>query len=133
MTEFELNQLLLSNLEAISDQFQFWMTATFAVVVVSYTAGHRLSMWARVVVAAIYAVAALLFYVRFQGSVDEARRIIQGLVALGYESTADGDGAFAGLLRRIVMASGTILAIVLICVPAIANRGRVRQLETPSE
>ena len=124
MSEFELNVLLLSNLENISDQFQFWMTATFAVVVASYTAGNRLSMWARVIVAVIYVTAVGAFYVRWQGSVDEGIRLIRALAELGYEATADGNGPLAGLLRRFVMWSGTILAVVLICAPAIANRDR---------
>jgi hypothetical protein len=126
MSEFELNQLLLSNLEAISDQFQFWMTATFAVVVASYTAGHRLSLWARVAVAVIYVAAVAIFYVRWQGSVQEGIRLIRALAELGYVATADGNGALAGLLRRLVMWSGTILAVVLICAPSIGNRGSER-------
>ena len=126
LSEFEVNELLLGNLEALSQHFQYWMTATFAVVVASYTAGDRLALWARVVVAALYVAAVAVAYIRWQGSVGEASRLIRLLVELGYDSTSAGRARLAGGIREGVMLGGTLLAIVLICFPAIANRKRKR-------
>ena len=103
MSEFELWQLIEANQGAVTDQFQFWMATTFAVVIASYTAGQRLALWARLAIAALYAIAAAVFYLRYMMAYDMLGQLI---------------------LRRLVMVGGSLLAIVLICAPAIANRSR---------
>ena len=124
MSEFEVNELLLGNLEALSQHFQYWMTATFAVVVASYTAGDRLAIWARAVVALLYLLAVALAYIRWQGSVEESRRLTLILFEMGYERTAAGSGQLAGSIRQVVMFGGTLLAVILICAPSMGNRKR---------
>ena len=43
MSEFELKILLREMGVGISEQFNFWMATTFAIVVASYTAGDKLN------------------------------------------------------------------------------------------
>lgn len=121
MSEFELWQLYDTFQRTVTDQFQFWMAATFAVVIASYTAGHRLSVWARSAIAVIYAVAATLFFVRYMGASDFPGEIAQQLREVGGELTVPS-GLLPSRLRRIVMIGGSLLAVILICVPTIADR-----------
>ncbi len=65
MTEFEIRQLIFDIEAVIADQFQFWMAATFAVVVVSYTAGARPKVWTRICVAALHFAAVTTFFLRY--------------------------------------------------------------------
>lgn len=122
MSEYEVRELILGYSQVISDQFQFWMAATFAAVVVSYTAGERLTFWVRFFVAGLYLAATALFFLRYQGAVDASRLLLERLREIGQFDQPLGQGALAGAVRRIVMLSGTLLATTLICLPAILKR-----------
>ena len=51
MTDYEKLQLVVDLGNVIADNVQFWMGATFALVIASYTAGDRLALWARAIIA----------------------------------------------------------------------------------
>lgn len=123
MTEFELNEMIVLVGENINAQFQFWMAATFAVVIVSYSAGHRLAYWARLVVAALYIATVAMIDLRYLVSVQQATPIFEQLVELNPEiSSARGNAVT--VLRQFVMWAGSLLAVVLVCVPSIGYRSR---------
>ncbi len=46
----ELIEIAMSMRESLDDQFQYWLTITFAVVVGSFIAGHKLNKNLRLVV-----------------------------------------------------------------------------------
>ncbi len=121
MSEFELQTLLIEVDGTITDQFQFWMAATFAVVIASYTAGERLALWARVSIAVLYAAAVAMFYLRYRGSVGQMVEFVQQLRDLGVEMEFSVPPQIVGGLRRFVMFGGSILTIVLICKPTFGN------------
>ncbi len=54
MTELELIGLLRETSTLIALDFEFFLTATFAVMVVSYTVGERLGKAPRIIIACIY-------------------------------------------------------------------------------
>jgi len=121
MTEFELQQLMADTSAAIDGQFQFWITATFAVVVASYTAGARLSRWVRVSLAVLYLMAVAMFYLRWFASASDL--LEQGRMAIEMGATfgpaAHGPLArIIGTLRQIVMFAGSVFATVMILRPA---------------
>ena len=120
MSEFELQTLLIEVDGTITDQFQFWMAATFAVVIASYTAGERLALWARVSIAVLYAAAVAMFYLRYRGSVGQMVEFVQQLRDLGVEPFNLPPRIIGGL-RRFVMFGGSMLTIVLICKPTFGN------------
>jgi len=119
MSEFELSQLNGAQQQIVTDQFQFWMATTFAVVIASYTAGNRLALWARLSIAVLYAIAASVFFIRYLQAADLLGQI---LVQLSDATIRQPGGLLPSWLRRIVMVGGTLLAIVLICAPTIADR-----------
>jgi len=123
MTEFEIRQLIFDIEAVIADQFQFWMAATFAVVVVSYTAGERLKVWARVCVAALYFAAVTTFFLRYLMATDQTREAIGMLTAMGADlGVSNGLPTLVSYLRRIVIVAGTVFATVSILRPTMAHR-----------
>ena len=123
MTEFEIRQLIFDIEAVIADQFQFWMAATFAVVVVSYTAGERLKVWARVCVAALYFAAVTTFFLRYLAAAGQTREAVGMLRAMGADfGIAGGLPTLVSYLRRLVILAGTIFAMVLILRPTVAHR-----------
>ena len=61
LTKEELIEALAFGYSQIDSQFEIWLTITFAVIIASYIAGHRLAPWLRYCFAILYtAVSALL-------------------------------------------------------------------------
>ena len=60
MTEHELSTLVFELFRDMDGQIEFWMQATFAVVVAVFFAGDRLSPGIRRVVASLYLIASIL-------------------------------------------------------------------------
>ena len=61
MSEFKIIVLTQEPGRTITEQFNFWMATTFAVVIASYTAGERLCKAIRVYIAALYLAAVSVF------------------------------------------------------------------------
>lgn len=59
MTEYELVSLVYDLFRDMDAQIQFWLQATFAVVVAVYFAGHRLSIGLRRFLAVMYLAASI--------------------------------------------------------------------------
>ena len=59
MSEYELTSLVYDLFRDMDAQIEFWMQATFAVVVAVYFAGHRLSLGFRRFIAVIYLAASI--------------------------------------------------------------------------
>lgn len=132
MSEFESNELILSISSNINDQFQFWMAATFAVIIVSYTAGQRLAVWARLIIAMLYAGTVAMLYLRLFAAVAQAARPFELLSELNPEFVDASGLVLIPLLRRIVMLGGSLLAIVLICMPSIGMQKKSNAHDTSS-
>ena len=56
LTTEEFIELMGITTTSINSQFELWLTVTFAVIVASYLAGHRLSNALRYLIAALYRV-----------------------------------------------------------------------------
>ena len=127
MSEFESNELILSISSNINDQFQFWMAATFAVVIVSYTAGDHLAIWARLVIAILYAATVVLLYLRLFAAAAQAAQSFEQLRELNPDFVEASSLVAIPLLRKFVMLGGSLLAIILICVPTIGMQANKHQ------
>jgi len=120
MTEFEVRQLITDANGAINDQFQFWMAATFAVVVAAYTAGPQISRRARGWLATIYLLAVATFLVRWAGAGREMGEDVQRLREIGATLGVVGGAmpVVVASLRLIVIILGTTVAAVMILRPS---------------
>ena len=65
MTETEIFAAITSTGDLISQDFEFFITTTFAVIFVVYAVGEKLTLFPRIVVSALYLSAVALFLSRY--------------------------------------------------------------------
>ena len=118
MSEFELIILLREMGGGISEQFNFWMATTFAIVVASYTAGDKVNQGFRIVLVVLYAAACGVFYLRYIGAIESVMIIAGRLQELGSEF-GPRVIPWASFLRRLVMLGGSLLAILIVLRPSL--------------
>ena len=109
----ELLEFILLHESVIDSQLQFWMTATFAIVVASFAARDVLTHRMRLIVSGLYLVATFVF---------ASRWLYQALNILVY-ATALSDVGFsmrvplATIVGRIVLMSfGTLMTLYFVIV-----------------
>jgi hypothetical protein len=104
----DLMELVLIQRDAFHDQMEFWITATFAVIVASFVAGHRLSVRYRLVLAVLYILTTAMLLARWVHDGREMLALIEELQNRGIPY--DIPVTFA-LLRFLVMLGGTLTAL----------------------
>ena len=123
MTEFELVSLLREFGGSISEQFNFWMATTFAIVIASYTAGHRLNRTFRVLLVVLYLLACWVFYLRYMGALRSVGIIAQQLHAIGSDF-GPRLVPWASFGRRAVMFGGTLMAVAIVLWPSLTSKDK---------
>jgi hypothetical protein len=68
----ELIELIGVTTSNINDQFELWLTVTFAVIIASHLAGHRLSKGFRHLVASLYTAVSILLLLMLTDAVRTA-------------------------------------------------------------
>ena len=111
LTNEELIQLYDVVTSSVNSQFELWITITFAVIIASYIAGHRLAKSLQYLVAILYTSVSILLYLMLVGAVQFADQF--GAVTAGKSTSGDLFAAIA-VLRTSVWVLGTIATIVFI-------------------
>jgi hypothetical protein len=124
MSEFELNTLLIEYSAAIDSQFNFWMAATFAIVVASHTAGDKLNRTGRLGLVLLYLLACSVFYLRYLGAADQVTYAIEQLLEMGQQSPSSELGIATRLIRQTLLIVGTIFAVVVVVWPSLLQVAR---------
>ncbi len=97
-----LHELMLISLEQIDTSFNIWMSATFAVLVVTHVVGAQLKQRVLLVIAVLYGLFSLLYM---------GRLIDSGTLAIMYMNQIERElptiGTPLGLLRMTTFAIGT--------------------------
>ena len=106
----ELAELSVLNQSVIDDQFQYWITVTFALVVAGFVAGDRLSKNLRSALAGIYLLATTILMARARASARTIEDIQEYLVEAGASVFADPLVPI-GPLRIILGFAGAGLAV----------------------
>lgn len=124
MTEYELLALLREYDSPVAQDFEFFITATFAVIVVSYVTEGKLNKTARYVIAALYTSTVLLLALRYFNLQREMLVIFSSLAELDSDFLRDsGSIPFAAILRIFVMVCGSVVTIYVLFRPgAISNK-----------
>jgi hypothetical protein len=117
MSEFELAILLREFGSVVAEQFNFWMATTFALVIASHTAGHRLNRISRFVLIVLYIAACSVYYLRYQSAVQQIIVARNQLIAM--DSEFSGLILSAGMIRRFVMLAGSIFAVAVVGWPSL--------------
>lgn len=111
LTNEELIQLYDVVTSSVNSQFELWITITFAVIIASYIAGHRLAKSLQYLVAILYTSVSILLYLMLVGAVQFADQF--DAFTAGKSISGDLFAAIA-VLRTSVWVLGTIATIVFI-------------------
>jgi hypothetical protein len=111
LTNEELIQLYDVVTSSVNSQFELWITITFAVIIASYIAGHRLAKSLQYLVAILCTSVSILLYLMLVGAVQFADQF--DAVTAGKSIPGDLFAAIA-VLRTSVWVLGTIATIVFI-------------------
>ena len=123
MSEYELISLIRETVNAANQDFEFFLTATFAVIVASYTVGKRLNTLPRIVLALVYLVATILFYLRYDVLASQAGYYFQQLADLGSDFPTPPQSLHA-ILRKSLMIVGSLATMLLVFRPLTVNAER---------
>ncbi len=107
----ELIQLYEVVTGSVNAQFELWLTITFAVIIASYLAGHRLARSLQYLMATLYAAVSVLLYLMLLGAMRFSRQFDE--LNLGVTSESNLVLAIV-VLRTSVWILGTIATIVFI-------------------
>ena len=110
LTNEELIQLYDVVTGSVNAQFELWLTITFAVIIASYLAGHRLARSLQYLIATLYAAVSVLLYLMLLGAVQFSQEFD---VNLGASSESSVVLAIV-VLRTAVWILGTIATIVFV-------------------
>lgn len=118
MTESEIIYISAASAEA---QFESWMAVTIALVVAAYTAGYRLNSTVRYMIAFLYVLICVLFYLRYENELYAIGLHIQQLREMGSDFGAKNI-TLMRVIRSVVVMGATTLAVTLIVSPRLGGR-----------
>ncbi len=119
MTEYELISLLRESASGISQDFEFFITATFAVIFVSYVVGDKLKRGPRIIISLLYLGSVAMILFRYQNLIDQIPFIVASLNEMGSDFPATSNIPSVSVLRRIIIVLGSIAAVYTIFQPVI--------------
>ena len=111
LTNEELIQLYDVVTGGVNAQFELWITITFAVIIASYLAGHRLARSFQYLIATLYTAVSVLLFLMLLSAIQFSQQFDQ--LNLGASSESDLLLAIV-VLRTSVWILGTIATIVFI-------------------
>lgn len=111
LTNEELIQLYDVVTSSVNAQFELWLTITFAVIIASYIAGHRLAKSLQYLIAILYTAVSALLFLMLLGAVQFSEQF--DALTAGTSSASDVVGTIV-VLRTSVWILGTIATIVFI-------------------
>ncbi len=126
MTEYELISLMRDTYTAVATEFEFFVGATFALIVTSYVAGDKLTRVARVVLALLYVSATILFVVRYQILVTQAQFFAAELRGMQSGFIREETLTLVPWMRMILVAFGAAAALGSLFVPVLGERDDAR-------
>ena len=95
----------------IGHQFELWITITFAVIIASYIAGHRLTKILRYGLAALYTMVSILLYLVLVATTVTARAVIGDEISIFNFSGDNSLIIVIAYLRAVVWILGTIVTL----------------------
>ncbi|MBM4183787.1 MAG: hypothetical protein FJ207_06110 [Gemmatimonadetes bacterium] len=121
MSEPDLWALFFDVNQDIDTQFQFWISITFAVLVASFVADERLSRVERLVIAALYLIAASIILLRYTSALAHQAQVLGLFADSGFAQPARPD--IVGLLRFGLFTVGSLIAAASVLFPRFGARG----------
>jgi len=107
----ELAELFILEQSEINQQFEFWLTVTFAVIVASFVAGAKLVHRLRVVAASLYILSVVVFLSRWYYAAKDAEMFKSALNEIGVLVETPWVTLFA---RLTLIGLGTLAALIFL-------------------
>ena len=109
MTAFELLEIALILRDDMQEQFEFWLSITFAVIISSFFAGSRILPSWRVLIGSLYLLSTALFTVRYTMSSRNFQTYLNEAIEAG-STWVDAAGVMYSL-RILLLIVGTVATI----------------------
>ena len=114
LTTEEAIELLALSVDNINQQFELWVTITFAVIVASYIAGHKLSRVFRIWFVTLYLMVSTLLFLMLASSGFTIQTLIaESPTPLGFD-TSDSLSVVIIILRVLVWLVGSAVTVFFI-------------------
>ena len=123
MSAYELSILVYESATTIDNTFETWLAATFAVVVTSYAAGNRLSIFIKLFIGSLYVVATLFLFARYSHTINYTIQYFEALAKLGDSAGEVETVASIANVRKFVIGLGTIGALIFLFFPSLSVKG----------
>ena len=131
MTESELFSAMSEVSVLLTHDFEFFITATFALIVVSYVVGDKLPLLPRVLIAVLYAAAVAMLLFRYQAYLDMFGVINTKLAQLESAFLPDPSrGAPASALRLFIYIAGSVATLYVLFRPITPSEEKERAGDT---
>lgn len=121
MTEYELASLLRETGAVISQEFEFFVTATFAMILVGYFTGDRLKLAPRIGLSLLYTGSITLFLIRYQNLTDQVLFLTTSLNSASNSFPAPTYVPLSIWIRRLVVVFGAAAAVYSLFRPVLTN------------
>ena len=106
----ELLEITIALAEATGLQYQYWLAASFATIVATYSAGQKLNITLKTGIAFLYVLASVLFALLYISNLIRFNLFTQQLAAHGIDFSSNFGTAIT-VLRFLVWSVGTALTI----------------------
>jgi Ca2+/Na+ antiporter len=120
MTEYELISLLRETSANVSQDFEFFITITFALIFVSHAVGDKLGKLPRIAVSLLYVAFIVLILSRYQTFLEQAQHVIAQLRQMKSDWPTF-DIVLVSWSRRFVFFFGSLAAIFTLFWPVVAS------------
>ncbi len=111
MSDSELHELVFLALAQTDMSFQFWLTITFAVIVVAFLASHHLSGLLVSIISVLYLLTTTILISRIRLSGQMYRQYIDVIEEIQFPRVVVAVTAY---LRPVVLALGTVSALAFL-------------------
>ena len=119
MTDAELHELAFLALGQVDANFQFWLSITFATILVGYLAQSQLTRGLTLLVTFLYLLATFLILMRFDLAGDMYVQYTSSISELPFPTDRTENFTF---IRGSILACGTVSAVVYLWIAYFKGR-----------
>lgn len=130
MDEKDLLELILAASGDIDQQFEFWLSITFAVLIASHVWGARLNPYVKWLLATLYVFASAILYLRYLLAIDFIV-YVRDLYTQYNVNEPPSPGSKISFLRQTLFIVGTIVTTIFVINPR-AGQPKSDQAESRS-
>ena len=111
MTEFEIRALIYEEVQVAAGEFEFWVTASFAVLVAGYYAFQNLEPKLQKTIRVLYLATASVFIIRWFVSIYKMYEYHIALLDIGVDLGYQIGAGIATLMQSGLMLFGTLAVL----------------------